>query len=103
MCCCTKILNLCKVAVCGEAELDLHVTAQVEGEHELRLNYLGVQLSLKETFEADGAIKFPTAELNENYTYLGELFDPNGDKILIQKDGINYDCIQFETVLSYEL
>jgi hypothetical protein len=46
---------------------------------------------------------FPIDELNENYEYTVELFDPNGDRIIIQKDEVNYDCFRFKTVIQKPL
>jgi hypothetical protein len=35
--------------------------------------------------------------LNENYTYTGQIIDPNGEVVNIEVDGIEYDCIEFST------
>ena len=99
-CCCTRILNLCDQDVCGNG-IDFNITAQSDGEHTLHLTFLGViSFKIKKTFTTRDEIIFPVDQLSEDYQYTTELFDPNGDKILIAKNGIDYDCFRFKTVIN---
>jgi hypothetical protein len=40
---------------------------------------------------------FTLNNLNENYTYTGQIIDPFGEIVNIEVDGIEYDCIEFST------
>lgn len=95
-CCCIKTLRLCKVQSCDD--IDFGITAQISGVHKLVLEFLGRQISITKTFEPDDEITFPASSLNENFTYLAKLYDPSGKQIVISKDDIDYDCIEFKTI-----
>lgn len=99
-CCCKKILRLCKVPVCGEG-LNFGITAQVDGNHRMTFDFLGVEFTINKTFVLDDPIIFPVNDLNENYTFTAKLYDPTGKQILIEKNAVEYDCFEFETVMSY--
>lgn len=99
-CCCKNTLNFCDQDVCGSG-IDFDITAQMSGEHILHLTFLGViSFKIAKTFGAGDEIIFPIDTLNEDYQYTSELFDPNGDKIVISKNGIDYDCFRFKTVIN---
>lgn len=100
-CCCDKILFFCKQKSCGEIDFD--VKAQLEGVHKLVTTFIGVEITIEKSFLPDDKIIFPLDQLNENYTYTCQLFDPEGNKILIRKDDVDYDCFVFETVISYDV
>jgi len=40
---------------------------------------------------------FTLTNLNENYTYSGQIIDPNGEIVTLEVNGIEYDCIEFST------
>jgi hypothetical protein len=47
---------------------------------------------------ADGeTVIFTMNNLNENYTYTGQIIAPGGELIEIKDNGIDYDCIEFST------
>ncbi len=94
-CVCTKVLDYCNANVCDSIDFD--VIAVVAGEHKLLTDFLNVEIELSETFGIGDRIIFPIISLNENYQYTCELFDPNGAQIIINKDGIQYDCFKFQT------
>lgn len=98
-CCCTNILDFCRQGVCGEG-VDFDILAQVAGDHKLVIDFLGIQITVLAYFEVDEKIIFPVDELNENYQYTGEIYDPAGAKILIRKNDIDYDCVKFKTVMT---
>jgi len=97
-CCCTNTLNLCNQNVCDSADFD--VLAQVTGTHKLVTEFLGMQITIEADFGVGDNITFPIDQLNENYQYTVELFDPNDAKILIRKNDIDYDCFRFKTVIN---
>ena len=94
-CCCIKTLRLCKASVCDD--IDFGITAQVPGEHKLILDFLGIQIIITKDFAFDDEITFPASSLNESFTYSGKLYDPSGKQIIIRKDDVDYDCIEFTT------
>lgn len=98
-CCCTNTLDFCRQGICGDG-IDFDILAQVSGVHTLLIDFLGIQISVLASFEVGDKIIFPTNLLNENYQYTGNIFDPNGAKILIRKNDIDYDCFKFLTTIS---
>ncbi len=97
-CCCTNTLGFCNQNVCGSG-INFDIKAQVEGVHKLVTYFLGIQLIIEVFFLVDDFLVFPISDLNENFEYTVELFAPSGDKIVISKDSIQYDCFKFKTVL----
>lgn len=97
-CCCTKTLYFCKQDICGEIDFD--IKALVPGEHQLVTYFLNNRVTIKAEFEVGDEIVFPLDGLNENYQYTVELYDPNGSRINIRKDDIDYDCFKFQTVIN---
>lgn len=100
-CCCKNILRLCKVGVCNDAVINLGITAQVVGVHRLVLYFLDTEFTIRKNFAVDEQVTFPTADLNENYVYTARVYEPDGKQVIIRKDAVDYDCIEFETVMSY--
>jgi len=96
--CCTNTLNYCDQNVCGEIDFD--ILAQVPGIHTLTTFFLNKKITIEKEFSVDELIIFPLDTLNENYEYKVELFDPNGDKIIIRKSDIDYDCFKFYTSIN---
>lgn len=100
-CCCVKTLNLCKVNVCGELEIDWPAGGVASGEdtnnYSLELDYLNTTVTLtKEQTEGEN-ISFDISMLNENFEYTGKIYDSNGNLVSIESDGETYDCIKFKT------
>jgi len=102
LCCCTSTLKYCDQNICGDG-VDFNVQAQIPGVFQMVASFLNTQILIEQEFAQDEEIIFPIDKLNENYEYTVELFDPNGDRIIIQKDDINYDCFKFRTVIQMPL
>lgn len=100
-CCCKNVLNLCKIPVCGE--VDFGITAQQDGTHQLVVNFLETEITVNKSFSIGDQIVFDVSRLNEDYTFLSQLFAPDGKQILIRKDNVDYDCISFQTVMAYSI
>lgn len=102
-CCCIKTLNLCNVPVCGTLEILQASTAPTESGvanvYSLILDYLETAVSLTQLQTEGENIKFNIGNLNENFQYTGQLFDADGNKVSITKDGEDYDCIKFRTII----
>lgn len=73
------------------------------GVYKLVTSFLGFELVIEQELELNDALIFPIDQLNENYEYTSEILDPNGDKVTITKDTVEYDCFKFRTVLSKKL
>lgn len=102
LCCCTNTLKYCDQNICGDG-VDFNTTAQIPGVFKMVASFLNTQVVIEAEFAMDDELIFPISDLNENYEYTVELFDPNGDRILIQKDDVNYDCFKFKTVIQKTL
>lgn len=100
-CCCTKTLRLCKQNVCDGSTLDLGITVQVDGPHTLTLEFLGLEVNVGTVGVYGEPLAFPLSSLNESFTYRGRVYDPAGKQVVIEKDSIQYDCFEFQTVLRY--
>lgn len=98
-CCCTNVLDYCKQDICGNA-IDFDVLAQVAGTHKLVVDFMGIQVKVMAVFGVGDKMIFPTNLLNENYQYTGNIYDPNGAKVIVRKNQIDYDCFKFQTTLS---
>lgn len=98
LCCCTNTLKYCDQNICGDG-IDFNAQAQMPGVFTMIASFLSAQVVIEQEFTMDEQLIFPIDALNENYEYTVELFDPNGDRIIIQKDSVNYDCFKFKTVL----
>ncbi len=97
-CCCTSTLDLCKNSVCDM--LDIGITAQIPGVFTFVLDFLGTTITLAEELEVDDPISFDITGLNENMTFTGKIYQPNDKQIVLNKDGVLYDCIKFKTAIS---
>lgn len=89
-------MKLCKVSACDD--IDLGITAQVSGSHKLVVDFLGREITITKTFAASDEITFPASSLNENFTFSAKLYDPTGKQIVIRKDDVDYDCVEFKIV-----
>lgn len=102
-CCCTNILQLCRVSVCGTDNIVTGVNAPAGGNFKLVLDYLGVDVTINKTFVEDDPLNFPSAGLNEDYKYTGKIIGPDGEQVELEIDDVTYDCIAFQTGLSYNV
>jgi len=89
-CCCTRVLNLCNVPVCGTLELPLDSGA----DYSLVVDFLNTQVTL---LMEDGV--FDVSKLNENFEYTGQVM-LDGEVVPLTVDGEEYDCVRFKTILN---
>lgn len=102
-CCCIKTLNLCNVPVCGVLELDVTATAPESPDannYTLKLDFLNTQLVLTQEQTEGEAVSFDVSMLNENFQYVGQVFDSSGTLVTIENDAETYDCIKFKTIMN---
>lgn len=104
-CCCKNVLHLCKVPVCGSSLIDTGIIADATGEHKLVIDFLDAEFTIKANITSGQPIKFPSGGLNENYTFTGQVFKPNGDLIsfTVEGDETVFDCVSFSTGFSHQL
>lgn len=96
-CCCTKLFRICDVVTCDDLDLVLPIPVPADGEYTLELNFL--QHVLRKTVElsAGDNATFDKADLNEQFTYVGQVKDAAGEVVTFVIDGKTYDCIEFTT------
>jgi len=102
-CCCQNILQLCRVSVCSSNAIKIGVNAEASGEYVLVLNYLGIDVVLKKSFETDEPLEFSSQLLNEDYKYQGKIYKPDGTELEMTVDEVIYNCVSFQTAISYIL
>lgn len=103
-CCCLKILNLCKVPVCGELVINQPASG-VSGSGEeniytLVLDFLNVQITLSQLQVEGEDIRFDVSGLNEYYEFTGKVYDAEGNLVNITVGEDEFDCIKFKTILN---
>lgn len=97
-CCCKKIYKICDVVVCDDADLVLPIPVPEDGEYRLELDFLANSLLQTKTFAAGATeMSFSKAELNELFTYVGNVRNSSGAVISFEIDGVTYDCFEFST------
>lgn len=96
--CCQKTLNLGCLNACN-AIYDTGIVVDFfnEGVWVLELTFGSVNIYYSREVFANQNVIFEFTNLNENYTYSGQIINPNGDIVNIEIDGIEYDCIEFST------
>jgi hypothetical protein len=96
--CCENTLNLGCLNACDAVyNTGIVVDALSVGTWILQLSF-GSVIIYYSTFVNDGeTVIFTLTNLNENYTYTGQIIDPNGEIVKIEVNNIEYDCIEFST------
>lgn len=102
-CCCTKILELCRVSVCGTDNIKIGAVAPTTGVYKLILDYLKVTVEISKAIASGQPLDFPSNDLNERYKYRGKLVGPDGQDMTITIDEEVYDCITFQTGMQYPM
>lgn len=96
--CCEKTLNLGCLNACDAVyNTGIVVDALTEGTYILELTFGSVNIYYSVDVLDGETVIFTLTNLNENYTYSGQIIDPNGKIINIEVDGVEYDCIEFST------
>ena len=96
--CCEKTLNLGCLNACNAVyNTGIVVDALTEGTWVLELTFGSVSIYYSVDVEDGETVIFTLTNLNENYTYQGQIIDPNGEIVTLEVNGIEYDCIEFST------
>lgn len=96
--CCQNTLNLGCFNACNFVyNTGIFADATNAGTWILELTFGSVNVYYSTNANKNEEVIFTLTNLNENYTYSGQIIDPNGEIINIEIDGIEYDCIEFST------
>jgi hypothetical protein len=96
--CCEKTLNLGCLNACN-AVYDTGIVADAitKGDWVLELTFGSVNIYYSVNVSDGETVIFTLTNLNESYTYQGQIIDPNGEIVTLEVNGIEYDCIEFST------
>ena len=96
--CCEKTLNLGCLNACNAVyNTGIVVDALTEGTWVLELTFGSVSIYYSVDVEDGETVIFTLTNLNESYTYQGQIIDPNGEIVTLEVNGTEYDCIEFST------
>ena len=96
--CCEKTLNLGCLNACNAIyNTGIVVDALTEGVWVLELTFGSVNIYYSVDVLDGETVIFTLTNLNESYTYSGQIIDPNGEIVILEVNGIEYDCIEFST------
>lgn len=96
--CCEKSLNLGCFNACNFIyNTGIVADALTAGTWILELTFGSVNVYYSVDVLDGETVIFTLTNLNENYTYSGQIIDPNGEIITLEVNGIEYDCIEFST------
>lgn len=102
--CCEKTLNLGCLNACDAVyNTGIVVDALTEGTWILELTFGSVSIYYSVDVEDGETVIFTLTNLNENYTYQGQIINPNGEIVTLEVNGIEYDCIEFSTKIIINL
>ena len=96
--CCQKTLNLGCINSC-DAGFDTGIIATIAGVWILQLNFGNTKIFYSFNAAMFDTVIFSMTNLNESYTYTAQVIDPNGNIVSFSIDGIEYDCIEFSTIV----
>lgn len=102
-CCCVNVLDLCEVNICSVFTIKQEATApesSIRNIYSLVLDYLDAKIVLQNEQVEGQNIQFDVSSLNENFQYEGKILDASGNTVIILIDGVDYNCIKFQTVVS---
>jgi hypothetical protein len=68
-----------------------------DGEYALELEFLGDMIRKSATLTEGDNFTFANDGLNERFTYVGQIRNPDGSTVTFEKDGKTYDCLEFTT------
>jgi hypothetical protein len=96
--CCEKTLNLGCLNACNAVyDTGIVVDALTAGTWVLELTFGSVSIYYSVDVLDGETVIFTLTNLNESYTYSGQIIDPNGEIVTLEVNGTEYDCIEFST------
>jgi hypothetical protein len=85
------------VVLCEDTEIRLPIPVTGDGLYTLELDMLGKVLRVDAQQTVGDEMVFPVGDLNERFTYTGQVRDAAGDVVPFTVGTAEYDCIQFTT------
>ncbi len=96
--CCENTLNLGCINSCDAVfNTGIIADALTAGVWVLQLDFGSITIYYSVDVLDTETVIFTMTNLNESYTYKGQIIDPNGVIVNVEVDGIEYDCIEFST------
>jgi len=96
--CCEKTLNLGCLNACNAVyNTGIVVDALTKGDWVLELTFGSINIYYSVNVSDGETVIFTLTNLNESYTYQGQIIEPNGEIVTLEVNGIEYDCIEFST------
>lgn len=96
--CCENTLFLGCYNPCGMViDFDMIVTGGMAGDWTLQLTFGRQIQNFVVSLAVGDDIKFNISNLNEYYTYSLTLLDPDGNVVMVEVNGVEYDCFEFKT------
>lgn len=95
-CCCLKIYTIGCVYGCSPM-LHIGVEAPTTGIYTLRYDYLGLSYTTQINFAEDEEIIFELIDMAFT-DYICEVIKPDGTKLTLNADSVDYDCFRFTVV-----
>lgn len=96
-CCCTRVYAICELILCDGEDLVLPIPITVDGTYFLHLDFLDQVIEKEAALSAGDNATFDKDELNEQFTYTGQVLDEAGNVLSFDIDGKTYDCVEFTT------
>src|SRR6186997_1545089 len=96
-CCCTRIYRLCDLVICDGEDLVLPIPITADGEYTLELDFMQTVIEKVATLTSGDNATFDKDELNEQFTYTGQVKNSDGETVSFEIEGVTYDCIEFTT------
>lgn len=96
-CCCKFVYRLCDLIICDGDSLVLPIPIPADGEYTLELDFMQTVIEKVATLTAGDNATFDKDELNEQFTYTGQVKNSEGETISFEIEGKTYDCIEFTT------
>jgi hypothetical protein len=78
-------------------DFDMIVTGGMAGDWTLQLTFGRQIQNFVVSLAVGDDIKFNLTNLNEYYTYSLTLLDPDGNVVMVEVNGVEYDCLEFKT------
>jgi hypothetical protein len=97
ICCELEKLNLGCVTVCDT--LKINYTAPIDDTYTLKVIFGQQVIEIQSDILAGNTLTFDISDLNESYIFTGVVSNSTGDLIFIDAGLIQYDCVQFQTVV----
>ena len=96
--CCENTLNLGCINSCDAVfDTNIIVDSVGAGVWILQLSFGSISIYYSVNVVDGETVIFTLNNINENYTYTGQIISPAGFVVKVERDGIEYDCIEFST------